>query len=170
MKQQRLLPNQAAATQHDNTSTSLINVQLLGKQDRIEQATYNSYMTGTAWCLILCGDTPSSRTLTSSMLFGCIPVRYPHLPYADKIDWDSFPEMNEGELLNSTKKDTLERLFAKYTWEDKAKLRSTMSAVQRGWIYGWGDPITSSNDTLGDAASFIWESFVDALQKEGNKT
>ena len=127
------------------------------------------------------------------MIFGCIPVRvgsrlrglcekpchkgfgwdvtgakYPHLPYSDKIDWRSFPEINEAELLNSTKKDTLEKLFAQYTWEEKVKLRSKMHAVQRGWIYGWGDPVTSSNESLGDAASFIWESFVDALRQDGS--
>ncbi|KAL3922589.1 MAG: hypothetical protein SGARI_006416 [Bacillariaceae sp.] len=107
------------------------------------------------------------------MIFGCIPirvgsrlrgiceepchkgfgwevtgVRYPHLPYADKIDWDEFPEIDEAELLNSTKRDVLARLFAKYSKEDKDKFRSTMDTVRRGWIYGWGDPVTAANDAV----------------------
>jgi hypothetical protein len=179
-------------TNHTHTSHhQRIHVQLLGKRDRMEQATYHAHMRGSDWCLVLCGDTPSSRTLTSSMIFGCIPVRVgsrlrglceepchggfgwdvtgpelTHLPYATMIDWDVFPEIDEAELLNSTNRDVLVRLFDRYGWEDKVRLRSIMRSVRTGWIYGWGDPVTSSKETLGDASRYIWKAFVDELQKE----
>jgi hypothetical protein len=39
-----------------------------------------------------------------------------------------------------------------------------MEKVHSGFIYGHGDPVSS--EEFGDAASYIWESFVVALKNE----
>jgi hypothetical protein len=78
------------------------------------------------YCLVLCGDTPTSRTLTAAFVEGCIPVRVgsrlrglcdppchegfgwsvtgpdnPHLPFGNEIPWDVFPEIDEAALLGN---------------------------------------------------------------------
>jgi hypothetical protein len=178
-------------TTYQNLTTGLWNIQLLGKRDRLEQRVYNTFMTTSDWCLVLCGDTPSSRTLTSSMIFGCLPLRvgtrlrglcedpchkgfgwtvtgeeYPHLPFVEKIDWEEFLEVDEATLLNSTnaKHDFLWQRLTTYNPEKKERLRKILMDVRRGWIYGWGDPVASTH--LGEASKFIWESWVAALQRE----
>lgn len=178
--------------QTDNQTTSssdLWHVQLLGKRERLEQSIYNTRMETSDWCLVLCGDTPTSRTLTSAMIFGCIPLRvgsrlrgmceepchpgfgwtvtgpdYPHLPYGERIDWKAFPEINEAQLLNSSMQDDfLIQVLERYDLGQKERLRTIMKQVRNGWIYGWGDPITSTR--FGDAPMDIWESWVAALPK-----
>ena len=39
-----------------------------------------------------------------------------------------------------------------------------MDQVRSGFIYGYGDPVVSED--FGDAALYVWESFVAALQNE----
>jgi hypothetical protein len=145
-------------------------------------------MTTSDWCLVLCGDTPTSRTLTSSVIFGCIPLlvgsrlrglcevpchkgfgwtvtgkEYPHLPFVEKIKWEEFLEVDEETLLNTTiaKHDFLLQMLNSYDPERKERLREIMKNVQSGWIYGWGDPVKSPH--FGEASKFIWESWVTAL-------
>ncbi|KAG7364966.1 exostosin family protein [Nitzschia inconspicua] len=188
-QQQRQLPTIQPPRYNDTFSGDLWNVQLLGKRDRMEQSVYNMLMKSSDWCLVLCGDTPTSRTLTSSMVFGCLPLRVgsrlrglceepchpgfgwtvtgkasPHLPFVETIDWKAFPEINEGQLLNSSQQDNfLMRLLQRYDAAEKKRLRGILQQVRRGWIYGWGDPVTSTR--FGDASKFIWDSWVVASQK-----
>ena len=139
------------------------------------------------YCLILCGDTPTSRSLTSAMLLGCIPIRvgsrlrglceppchegwgwtlaseqYPHLPYWDIIPWNEFPEVDEQQFIDSGEQ-VLKTLFERYDTTQKAKIRSILQNVQTAWIYGWGDPVDSVE--FGDAVIYIWNSFQDVLSK-----
>jgi hypothetical protein len=37
-----------------------------------------------------------------------------------------------------------------------------MNATRNGWIYGWGNPINSTN--FGDATKCIWQSFLANIQ------
>jgi hypothetical protein len=85
------------------------------------QGLYNQKMASSEYCLILCGGSPTSRSLSSAMVHGCIPLRVgsrlrglceppchkgwgwtvsgsesPHLPFVERIDWTLFPEMNEA--------------------------------------------------------------------------
>ena len=169
-------------------STISMDVRIVGKKNRIDESIYNMRMKTSEYCLILCGDTPTSRSLTSAIVSGCIPIRvgsrlrglceppchkgfgwtvtgprYTHLPYKERIPWEEFPEISENDLLKEGK-HLLDKLFQEYDTSKKKKLYDIMDEVRPGWIYGWGDPVTSNN--LGDAALYIYESFVAALKEE----
>jgi hypothetical protein len=90
---------------------------------------------------------------------------YPHLPFEGRIPWHEFPEVSEEALMNEGR-PALEKLFQTFDKPKKEQLYSIMSQVRTGWIYGWGDPVTSNK--LGDAAIYIWDSFVAALEKKNN--
>jgi hypothetical protein len=172
--------------------TGIMDVRIATKQNRLTQKEYNDRMATSEYCLILCGDTPSSRSLTSAMVFGCIPIRigsrlrglceppckvgfgfpltgpeYPHLPFSNAIDWNSFPELDESEFSKSPF-DALQTMITRTGPSEKHRLRSIIQDVQLGWIYGWGDPVHATE--YGDAAIFIWESFVVALLKQTTTT
>jgi Exostosin family len=161
-------------------------VRIVNKRNRLNQTEYNRLMSTSEYCLILCGDTPSSRSLTSAIVSGCIPIRVgtrlrglceppckkgfgwkptgldnPHLPYPAAMDWDRFPEVNEAEFMKSGK-ILLQTLFQQYDGEAKAKLRAVMQTNRNGWIYGWGNPVDSED--FGGAIQSILSSFQDALK------
>jgi hypothetical protein len=159
--------------------------------NRLSQDEYNHQMYRSDYCLLLCGDTPTSRSLASSMLNGCIPVRvgsrlrglcdapcrpgwgwtvaganHSHLPFADTIiDWDAFPELNEADFVERPAA-VLEEMFARIGPEQKTKLRAIMSQTQRGWLYGLGNPVNSTD--FGDAALYILESIVQGVSLSNN--
>jgi Exostosin family len=180
------LQQQAIAS---NTSDR-IDVRLMGRSKRLTQEEYNQRMLMSEYCLILCGDTPTSRSLASAMVAGCIPIRVgsrlrglceppckkgygwvisgennPHLPFSDTIPWDKFPEVPEKELIEKGKHALDEHIFGKYHQEKKTELHSIMQNTLAGWIYGWGNPLSS--EEFGDAVSYIWHSFSVALDKAG---
>ena len=161
---------------------------LNGRGARITQDEYNKFMLESEYCLIMCGDTPTSRSLTSAMISECIPIRvgsrlrglceppcvngwgwtvsgaeYPQLPYSNKIEWDQFPEVNEADFTENGKK-TLNELFRNIDQDKKAKMRNMMKEFREGWIYGWGDPVRTAD--FGGAYRFILDSFAAALQQE----
>ncbi len=171
-----------------NASSGLFDVRLVTKHNRIEQSDYNHRMATSDYCLILCGDTPSSRTLTSAIVSGCIPLRvgsrlrglceppchggfgwkstggnYTHLPFSETIPWSLFPEVDEQEFMDAGQ-EVLSELFKKVDNIQKQKLRSIMQEVKSGWIYGWDDPVNST--TYGDATIYIWQSFLAALSQQ----
>jgi hypothetical protein len=57
----------------------------------------------------------------------------------------------------------LEKVFSRVGPEEKKALRSAMAKTRLGWIYGWGDPVTSNE--FGDAPMLIWNSFAQAVQR-----
>jgi len=200
----------------NNNNYNNMDVRLVHKKNRLNQTLYNMRMRTSDYCLILCGDTPSSRSLSSAIVEGCIPIQvgsrlrglcdppchegfgwtisgpeYPHLPYGEIIPWEMFPEVDEKALLlmnnnnnnnndgggdssstkdvdrdviGSSKPSDLETLFGIYDDKKKKHLRSIMEKIHSGFIYGHGDPVSS--EEFGDAASYIWESFVVALKNE----
>lgn len=173
-----------------------MDVRLVDKHSRLDESTYNLRMSTSEYCLILCGDTPTSRSLTAAMVAGCIPLRigsrlrggceppcqnkfgwtitgyeYPHLPYTETIPWEEFPEVNEQAFMEDGRR-VLNELFQRYDTGRKARLYSVMDHVRPGWIYGYGDPVPSSSipesedPPLGEAVRYIWRSFVVALQND----
>jgi hypothetical protein len=159
-------------------------------KNRLSQDEYNHRMHRSDYCLLLCGDTPTSRSLASSMLHGCIPVRvgsrlrglcdspcrpgwgwtvaganHSHLPFADNIDWDVFPEVNEADF-SVRPAAVLEEMFSRIGPEQKTQLRAIMSRTQRGWLYGMGNPVNSTD--FGDAALYILESIVQGVSLSKN--
>jgi Exostosin family len=158
--------------------------------ERLSQSRYNKLMQKMEFCLILCGDTPTSRSLATAMVFGCIPLmigsrlrglcdkpckrgfgwsvtgpQAPHLPYMDSIPWGEFPEVNEAEFINKPEV-TLRTVVDSYTDESKKKLRDILARVQLGWIYGWGSPVTSGD--FGEAAAYTWNSILFFLDTTGS--
>jgi len=155
-------------------------------KQRIDQVEYNQRMKSSDFCLILCGDTPSSRSLSSAFVNGCIPIRVgsrlrglcerpckkgfgwtitgernPHLPYPDVISWTQLPEVNEAAFARDPEKVLREKL-ATISNSTKKNLRKILLDTQEGWIYGFGHPLTSN--TFGEAATYIFDSFKFVLR------
>ena len=156
------------------------------KHQRIDQEEYNRRMQSSDFCLVLCGDTPTSRSLASSVVNGCIPIRVgsrlrglcrkpcrrgfgwrvtgpdnPHLPYTDVIPWQEFPEVNEAKFARNPQV-VLNETISKFDAESKATLREMLYTHGEGWIYGFGNPIKSED--FGEAAHYILNSFVSTLK------
>ena len=180
--------------QHFSTNSNALEVRILNKNSRLNQTEYNHRMETSEYCLVVCGDTPTSRSLTSAIVSGCIPIRvgsrlrglcekpchvgfgwtisgsqYPHLPYGETIPWDDFPEVNEQAMMTVTTSregggggtgyDIIQKeVFQAYDHIQKKRLRKIMDNVREGFIYGYGDPITSGE--FGDASLYIWNSFL----------
>jgi hypothetical protein len=53
---------------------------------------------------------------------------------------------------------TLQALFVQYPKERKDTIRAEMKRVQKWFMYGWGDPIDSTE--FGEAYPHIWQSIV----------
>eukprot|EP00980_Cylindrotheca_fusiformis_P001810 scaffold408_cov71-Cylindrotheca_fusiformis.AAC.11 len=165
-REQLILPLTANKTSAEGI---VFDVQLLDKKSRWNQSLYNRRMDQNEFCLILCGDTPTSRSLTSAMVSGCIPVRvgsrlrglceppckegfgwkisgdkYPHLPFPAFIPWDTFPEVNEEQFMNHGA-DELRAVSAQYDEGKKQNIKSIMHRVRYAWIYGWGNPVNTTD-------------------------
>jgi len=156
---------------------------------RLTQEEYNHRMHTSEYCLILCGDSPTSRSLTSAMIHGCIPIRigsrlrgtcespchrgwgwtvsgsnYPHLPFSStRIDWNVFPEVDEVQFSNNPA-IVLQKEMKSLTVSQRDQLRRSMEWNREGFIYGWGNPVTSEH--FGKAVPYVWESFVQSYKEE----
>ena len=189
------LQEQQNETALSSSMKNKMDVRIVSKHNRINQTYYNYRMTTSEYCLILCGDTPSSRSLTSAMTLGCIPIRVgsrlrglceppchkgfgwqvtgaglSHLPFEDELPWALFPEVDELEFMQDGRQ-VLHELIRKMNdtsrnqqqhQSRKEKLKAIMQHYQTSWIYGWGNPINSTQ--FGDAVPQIWKSFVHILQ------
>jgi Exostosin family len=68
-----ILPLVDTSSSHFNSSR--IDVRLTDPQtSRLAPGEYNRRMANSRYCLVLCGDTPTSRSLTSSLVHGCTPL------------------------------------------------------------------------------------------------
>jgi len=167
--------------------SDLGDMRILTRNNRLTQNEYNARMHTSEFCLIVCGDTPTSRSLASSMLQGCIPLRIGsrlrgrceppckagwgwtvthglvHLPFEDKIDWNLFPELDEAAFTENAGV-VLEDFLRATDAEQKAEMRAVMKQTQLAWVYGWGDPVTSTE--FGQAAAYAWDSLVSVLVKK----
>ncbi|GFH43935.1 hypothetical protein CTEN210_00409 [Chaetoceros tenuissimus] len=188
--------NITAQFMHKNKTHEIddnIDIRIVGRgPSRLSQQEYNTKMATSEYCLILCGDTPTSRSFTSAMVHGCIPIRvgsrlrglcekpcvnrwgwdvsginYPHLPYSDRIAWDEFPEVDEQKFIDDGYGE-LEKLFTVYNTSKKARIRNVMEDTHRGWVYGWGDPVTSVE--FGEGALYIWKSFQEEVMRSLKST
>ena len=103
------------------------NSKLDNNSQRLTQEEYNYRMHSSEYCLILCGDSPTSRSLTSAIVHGCIPLRvgsrlrglceppchkgwgwtisgdsHPHLPFSTtRVNWTLFPEVDEAKFIKN---------------------------------------------------------------------
>ena len=178
-----ILPLMAYGQHSDNPEG--VNVALVEKGARLSQAEYNSMIEHSEFCLAICGDTPTSRSLASYMVAGCIPVRigsrlrgycdepcHPgwgwtvtngsaHLPYESLIDWGMFPEVDENKFLKDPVKEIRDVLNATKP-ERRQELRRIVQRAHGGFIYGWGHPM--SPEAFGDATRYIGHSIVHHLK------
>ena len=153
-----------------------------GKSERISQKEYNEKMETSDYCLVMCGDTPTSRSLASTMVAGCIPVfigsrwrglceppchpgwgwketkGLSHLPFPDQLEWDTFPEISEMAFSNDPI-GNLEAIFESQNQQRRHEVRKAMADVQLKWVYGWGDPVAPQE--YGEAVPAIWETVTD---------
>lgn len=158
-----------------------MDVKLRAKGQRISQSEYNTRMLTSDFCLILCGDTPTSRSLASAVLHGCVPLIIgsrlrglceppchlgwgwtvagkSHIPFTNLVEWD-FPELDEAKFGEDPMTE-LTKAFGNET--RKNTVRNRMKEWHLAWVYGWGDPLTSND--FGMAVDYAWKSLVrDAL-------
>ncbi|KAL3904406.1 MAG: hypothetical protein SGILL_010081, partial [Bacillariaceae sp.] len=169
------------------------------KRHRLSQQEYNHRMETSDYCLIVCGDTPTSRSLASAMVAGCIPIfigsrwrgfceppchsgwgwqitnGMAHFPYPHELKWDVFPEVDEATFANDPV-TALQEVFAGQSPARRLEIRAAMAETQLHWIYGWDNPVDS--ERIGEATSTIWKSVVQhllttgdlAMPEEGSKT
>ncbi|GKY92536.1 hypothetical protein MPSEU_000223900 [Mayamaea pseudoterrestris] len=178
-----VLPLSDYGQQYPN-NTEGINVQLVAKGVRLSQDDYNTMVEHSEFCLAVCGDTVTSRSLASYMVAGCIPVRIgsrlrgycdapcrigwgwtftngsSHLPYPFMIDWNKFPEVDEQKFTIDPVQE-LRDMLDTVTVEERHEMRRIMQRVHRGFIYGWGNPVDPHK--FGEAFGFIRQSIVDHL-------
>ena len=157
----------------------------IGLDERIPPETFQQYMLESDYCLITCGDTPTSRRLTDSMVFGCIPIfigtrlfgecvspchkgwgwtvtnGLAHLPFEDQIPWHEFPLVDEAAFAEAPKQ-VLEGVFLNFTSQRKEELRAIMQKAQFSFLYGWGTPLKPTY--FGKATSALWKSIVSAIK------
>ena len=180
---------------HDNTTDNHNNKTTA----RLTQTEYNQRMSSSEYCLILCGDSPTSRSLTSAMVHGCIPLfigtrlrglcespchpgwgwtvsgaTHPHLPYyhtaqtttnnSSSIPWDLFPEIQNEIQFQQHPAQTLHHKLASIPTSQRQELQTIMRQHSEGFIYGWGNPVNSTN--FGGAHNYIWESILRHLRAE----
>ena len=77
-----------------------------------------------------------------------------------------FPEVNELQFMNDGKA-ILRDLFSKMNenkQQRKHQVKSMMQQYQTSWIYGWGNPVNSTD--FGDAVPQIWNSFVHTMLQQ----
>lgn len=162
---------------------SNMDVRIVSRNNRLTQDEYNKRTHSSEYCLIVCGDTPTSRSLTSAMVHGCIPIRigarlrgfceppcHPgwgwkvthlsHLPFDNQIDWALFPEVDE-ESFTDDPVTVLEDLLRSTDSKRKAEIRAVMNRTQMAWVYGWGNPVTSTD--FGQAVEYVWGSLLEYL-------
>jgi hypothetical protein len=180
--------NRSMVLRLERQPNAYVRLYRLQDKKRLSQTQYNNYLLNADYCLILCGDTPTSRSLTSAMLFGCIPlfvgsrlhgrcvppckpgwgwevvshIDHAHLPFANTINWDIFPQVDEDRFINDPV-ETLAEVFARTTVADKARIRTMMLLYQNAWIYGWGDPVNSTE--FGGVVSYIWDTLSHVLRE-----
>ena len=169
--------------------TDLGDLRIVSPTNRLTQDEYNGRMYTSEFCLILCGDTPTSRSLASAMLHGCIPLRIGsrlrgrceppcfvgwgwkvtnglmHLPFENKINWTLFPEVDESAFTEDAA-SVLQNFFQTTSEQTKAEIRAVMAETQFAWVYGWGNPVTSTE--FGQAVEYAWDSLVATLLKMQN--
>lgn len=161
-------------------SSDQFNVQLASDKQkdgsaRISQSEYNQRVLQSDYCLILCGDTPSSRSLSSAMILNCIPLfvgsrlrglceppchsgwgwtltNSSHLPFGHHIDWNVFPEVSERDMME----DPVRALSSAIEDTDRESVAAVLHRDTLAWVYGWGSPVNSS--AFGQAVDYAWDS------------
>jgi Exostosin family len=173
-----------------STTTTSINVRLfhqssINVDNRYTQDEYNRYMASTNYCLILCGDTPTSRSLTSAMWNGCVPIfvgsrwrgrcdapcregwgwtvtttgnnaTVSHRPFEGIVNWTRFPEVDEAAFADDALSVLNRDVFGRYSPQH---IRATMMKPHRhAWVYGFGGNPALNGTELGDATLYAWRS------------
>lgn len=164
-----------------SNDTTTMDVRIRRGKSRLSQAAYNHRMLTSEYCLILCGDTPTSRSLASAIVHGCIPVHVgsrwwgkceppcrtaswgwsvteplSHLPYQHDEDVHrEFPVLDEAAF-GIDARGELKQFLGGISPAKKADLRKHLQHMQLQWMYGWGDPV--STFSLGEASVQVWNS------------
>lgn len=109
-------------------------------------STYVDAAANSEFCLVIPGDTPSSRREVETTLTGCIPLLVARggagqdpLPYANAVAWDAFslcfpPNISARELLNAVRGLPVARREAMRAaiWREAPKLQLGPSPGSRG--------------------------------------
>ena len=179
---------------HHNVDVRLINSNRQGRASqsanttitRLSISEYNDKMRHSQYCLIVCGDTPTSRSLSSAIIHGCIPlfigrerwygrcgnVCHPgwgwnllpddsnisHFPYDGIFDYAQLPSIDEHAFLQNPV-HSLEQFLN--TTLSTAASSFSKPEFRSAYIYGYGHPVTTK--FLGQAVPYIWQSIVDHL-------
>lgn len=174
-----VLPLVGSSSQAYNPSDIDVTLTLKKSDKRLSFEEYNRRMSHSRFCLILCGDTPTSRSLTSSVVHGCIPLRVgsrlrgfcdppvchtgwgwtitnsplSHLPYERQLNWKELPEVDEADFA-ADPIGVVTHFLTAASDRITADWNTLITRHRDAFVYGWGSPVNSTR--FGGAVPAIW--------------
>ena len=132
------------------------------------------------FCLVMCGDTPTSRRIFDAIVADCIPLivgtrlwgrceapchegwgwfvsgdQHPHLPFRDTyIDYTRFPRVDEKLLYEDATK-AYEDAVRDVTETEERDMWRYLNAIRDDVVYGYGSPFSSTH--FGRAAANLMD-------------
>ena len=132
------------------------------------------------FCLVMCGDTPTSRRIFDAIVADCIPLivgtrlwgrceapchegwgwfvsgdQHPHLPFRDTyIDYTRFPRVDERLLYEDATK-AYEDAVRGVTEAEERDMWRYLNAIRDDVVYGYGSPFSSTK--FGRAAANLMD-------------
>lgn len=103
---------------------------------------YATLIQSSEFCLIVAGDTPSSRRLFDAIIAGCIPIRVGpsyQLPFEHVIDWNIFLSIEKDDWFQNPN-TAIQMIINNQTEKDKSRLRREMRRISPllNWRKGGG--------------------------------
>ena len=156
------------------------------KAPRLPLDEYHRRMAQSQYCLIVCGDTPTSRSLSSAIVHGCTPLfigmerwygyceapchrgwgwtilhNGTYTPNAAAISHFPFATLVDYSQFPSVKEiDVMTRPALSALLPSQFVWSTAPEApdIASMFLYGFGDPVTTED--FGNAVPYMWESFV----------
>jgi len=172
-----------------NVSKSLIHIPGVGGQPLVQE-TFARSMRVADFCLVMCGDTPTSRRIFDSIVANCIPLivgtrlwgrceppcragwgwtvsgpENPHLPFQSTlIDYTRFPRVDEAALYVDAAA-AYDRAVAGVSESYQHDVWSYLNAIREDVVYGYGSFWNST--TFGRSASNLMDEVILRLLHDG---
>lgn len=184
---------QAAARTLARKARAALGMQKPAKRRRrllVHESKFAHAMRVSDFCLVMCGDTPTSRRIFDAIVADCIPLiagsrlwgrcekpcvpgwgwyvsgqDHPHTPFSDTLlDYTRFPRIDEAAMYKNAPAAYAAATRA-VTERMEHDLWRYMNAIRSDVIYGWGNAATS--DKFGRAPINLLDAVVLRLRHGG---
>ena len=172
-------------------SISRASIHLKNKRRRLlDEDAFAHAMRAADFCLVMCGDTPTSRRIFDAIVADCIPLivgtrlwgectepchdgwgwfvsgtAHPHLPFRDTyVDYTRFPRVDEALLYRDAPR-AYATAVRDVTTAEEEDLWRYLNAIRDDVVYGYGSPFTST--TFGRAAANLMDGAMLRRRHEG---